>query len=61
MMLMHAAVNNTKDIVPSGVASPGHPFTPSASFVAWLTVVVLWLSATYFLIDLGARKPVTRT
>ena len=48
-MLFHAAVNNTKDIVPS--VSPGatNVFGLSASLVAWLTVAVLWACAAYFL------------
>ena len=47
-MLMHAAVNNTKDIVPS-VAAPGvHPFTLTASPMAWLTAALLWICAGYF-------------
>ena len=49
VMLLHAAINNTKDIVPS--ASPGatNSFTLSASLVAWLTVALLWIMAAYFL------------
>ena len=48
-MLHHAAVNNTKDIVPS--ASPGatNVFGLEASLVAWLTVAVFWACAAYFL------------
>jgi membrane protease YdiL (CAAX protease family) len=49
-MLMHAAINNTKDIVPPVVQSAASPFTPSTSLVAWLTVALLWISAGYFLI-----------
>jgi membrane protease YdiL (CAAX protease family) len=48
-MLFHAAVNNTKDIVPS--VSPGATsvFHLRASLVAWLTVALLWACAAYFL------------
>ena len=48
-MLLHAAVNNTKDIVPS--VSPGatNVFGLDASLVAWLTVAVLWVFGAYFL------------
>ena len=49
-MLMHAAVNNTKDIVPSAVAAPGNPLSPSASRVAWLGLALLWIAAAYFLV-----------
>jgi hypothetical protein len=49
VMLLHAAVNNTKDIVPS--ASPGatNVFALSASRIGWLTVLLLWIGAAYFL------------
>lgn len=49
VMLMHAAVNNTKDIVPSAVPGATHSFGLSASLVAWLTVTLLWICAAYFL------------
>jgi uncharacterized protein len=49
-MLMHAAINNTKDIVPSGVAGATNPLALSASPSAWLTVGVLWVAAAYFLV-----------
>ena len=48
-MLMHAAVNNTKDIVPSAEPNATNPWALSHSLVAWLTVAVLWLCAGYFL------------
>ena len=48
-MLMHAAVNNTKDIVPSAVAGATNPFALSTSLVAWLTVALLWIGALFFL------------
>ena len=53
VMLMHAAVNNAKDIVPSAVQGADGTFTLSASFVAWLTVTLLWICAAWFL----ARMP----
>lgn len=53
VMLMHAAVNNSKDIVPSAVPGATNTFGLSASFVAWLTVTLLWICAAYFL----ARMP----
>lgn len=49
VMLMHAAVNNTKDIVPSAVAGATNPFALSTSLAAWLTVALLWIGAAYFL------------
>lgn len=49
-MLMHAAVNQTKDIVPSAVPAATDPFALGTSLVAWLTVALLWISAGYFLV-----------
>lgn len=56
VMLMHAAVNNTKDIVPSAEPGAANPWVPSHSLVAWLTVTLLWLCAGYFLLRMP-RKP----
>jgi CAAX protease family protein len=53
-MLMHAAINNTKDIVPSGSANAKDAFSLHASSVMYLTTAVLWAAAAYFL----ARIPV---
>lgn len=53
VMIMHSAVNNTKDIVPSAVPEANVPFSLSGSLVGWLTVAVLWISGAYFL----ARMP----
>jgi hypothetical protein len=50
VMLMHASVNNTKDIVPSMVAGANNPFELSTSLVAWLTVALLWIGAACFLV-----------
>ena len=57
VMLLHAAVNNTKDIVPSAVPGATNPFALSASLVAWLTVAFLWIAAAFFLV----RMPKTTT
>jgi membrane protease YdiL (CAAX protease family) len=57
-MLLHAAINNTKDIVPSAIAGAADPFSLSASNLAWLTVAVLWVSAAYFLLHM-AKKPLS--
>jgi hypothetical protein len=51
-MLMHAAVNNSKDIVPSAVLGATNPFALSTSLVAWLTVAALWICAAYFLVQM---------
>jgi membrane protease YdiL (CAAX protease family) len=52
VMLLHAAVNNSKDIVPSATQGATNPFGLSASLVAWLTVALLWVCASYFLVRL---------
>jgi len=49
VMLLHAAVNNTKDIVPSAVPGATNPFAFSTSLVAWITATLLWVAAAYFL------------
>jgi len=49
VMLLHAAVNNAKDIVPSALPGANSTFGLSASVVAWLTVTLLWICAAYFL------------
>jgi CAAX protease family protein len=54
-MLMHSAINNTKDIVPSGRRPPGNPFSLSASLVGWLTAALLWICAGYLLIRMRKR------
>jgi len=53
VMLMHSAVNNTKDIVPSAVSGADNALAMSTSFVAWLTVILLWICAGILL----ARMP----
>jgi membrane protease YdiL (CAAX protease family) len=55
-MLMHAAVNNTKDIVPSAVSTATNAFSLSSSRVAWLSVAVLWICAAYFLVRMRRVK-----
>jgi membrane protease YdiL (CAAX protease family) len=50
VMLLHAAANNTKDIVPSAAPAAVSAFTLSASAMAWLTTALLWLCAAYFLV-----------
>src|SRR5688572_1611350 len=61
VMLLHAAVNNTKDIVPSIDLGATNPWALSESRIAWITVALLWIGAVYFLIrmrDAGRRLPV---
>jgi CAAX protease family protein len=56
VMLMHAAVNNTKDIVPSAVNKTTKTFALNASLVGWLTVAILWICAVYFLIQMRNQR-----
>jgi CAAX protease family protein len=55
-MLMHAAVNNTKDIVPSAVSSATNVLSFRSSRVAWLSVAVVWICAVYFLVRMRGMK-----
>ncbi len=56
VMLMHAAVNNMKDIVPSAVNETTKAFALNASLAGWITVAVLWICAVYFLIQMRNQK-----
>jgi uncharacterized protein len=49
VMLMHAAVNNTTQIVPAALPESTSPFRFNGSFVAWATVVLSWASAIVLL------------
>lgn len=53
VMLMHSAINNSKDIVVSAASGPPGVFSLNAPLVAWLGLGVLWTAAAYFL----ARMP----
>jgi membrane protease YdiL (CAAX protease family) len=61
VMLMHSAVNNSKDIAPSGVPSglTGAPgvFSLHASAISWLTLILLWSLGAYFLARM--RTPIS--
>jgi membrane protease YdiL (CAAX protease family) len=59
-MLMHAAINNTKDIVPSTAARPGEPLLWGSTPIAWLTIAVLWAGALGLLVWM-ARDARART
>ena len=55
-MLMHAAINNTKDVVPSAVSAAADVFSLGSSLVAWLSVALLWICAAYFLTRMRGVK-----
>jgi membrane protease YdiL (CAAX protease family) len=56
-VLFHSAINQSKDIVPSRLTTPENPFALSTSLVAWLTVLLLWVCAGYFLVHMPAAEP----
>ena len=58
VMIMHAAINNTKDIVPSAVPGSSNPFGISNSLVGWLTVMLLWVFAVYCLFAMKSVKQI---
>jgi membrane protease YdiL (CAAX protease family) len=56
-MLLHAAVDNTKDIVSSVNPHPSAVFTLDATPVAWITVAVLWVVAAFLLHAMRGADP----
>jgi membrane protease YdiL (CAAX protease family) len=59
VMLMHASVNNTTDIVPAAVPGAVNRLSFEGSPVAWLTVGISWVAAAQLLFrmrgaDIGA-------
>jgi uncharacterized protein len=56
VMLMHAAVNNTTNIVPAAAQGADNPLSIEGSLVGWATVAVSWLVAVPCLFAMrGAR------
>lgn len=51
-MLMHASVNNLKDIVPAAVPGAHNTFRLNASLISWLGIAILWIFAAYFLMNM---------
>ena len=49
VMLLHSAINNTKDIVPAGAAPPPGVFSLHAPAISWLTLGLLWFWALVLL------------
>jgi len=54
-MLLHASINNSKDIVPSGVIGGTATFGFGASRISWIGLVLLATCAAYFLVDIRNR------
>jgi membrane protease YdiL (CAAX protease family) len=59
-MLMHAAINNTKEIVPAIARTAANPLWPSASLMSWISVAVVWVVAGYFLVRMRGAKLTAR-
>jgi uncharacterized protein len=60
-MLMHAAINNTQDIIPSAVPGGTKTFGLSASPLSWFAAAMLWICAAYFLFQMRRNKDETWT
>jgi hypothetical protein len=53
-VLMHSAINQTKDLVTAVLPGAHSPMSLSGSLAAWLTVAALWICAGYFLWRMSA-------
>ena len=58
VMLLHASVNNTTGIVPASVEANGM-FGMQASLMGWLTGLLLWITAAYFLWRMPPRLDIS--
>jgi uncharacterized protein len=61
VMLMHAAINNTKGIVSSGQVNSGNPFDLSSTPMGWITMAVLWAFAAVLLLRMPGRRHAERS
>lgn len=59
-MLMHATINNTQDIIPSAVPGGARTFGFTASPLAWMAALLLWILAAYFLVRMRRLRFGTR-
>ena len=57
-MLMHSAINQTHEIVQSGMAVIG-PLALNTTLISWLTLLLLWICAAYFLMRMRTLEPPT--
>jgi membrane protease YdiL (CAAX protease family) len=55
VMLMHSAINNSKDIFSSAASIPPGVFSLNAPLMAWLGLVLLWIGAACFLVRMPSR------
>ena len=58
-MLLHASINNSKDIVPSAVPNETGTLGFKVSLISWITLGLLWACAVYFLVKMRGLVPVT--
>jgi membrane protease YdiL (CAAX protease family) len=56
LMVFHAAINNTKDIVPSASKASASPYTLNAAPIGWISLALIWVVAFYVLYAM-TRKP----
>jgi len=56
-MLLHSAVNNTKDVVPSAVAGEPGVWSTHASAMGWIAMALLWICGAAFLAQMARRWP----
>lgn len=56
LMVFHAAINNTKDIVPSASKASASPFTLNAAPIGWISLALIWVVAFYVIYAM-TRKP----
>ncbi len=56
VMLLHASINNTKDIAPSAVQGAADSLSFHATTAGWLTLAVLWTVAAALLAQMRAPK-----
>lgn len=54
-MLMHSSVNQTHNIVQSGYAILS-PLSINSTLISWLTILLLWLAAGFFLIQIRRSR-----
>lgn len=59
-MVLHAAINNTKEIVPPAVPGASDPWSLHTSFIGWVTLAALWLCAVGFLYEMHQETSVSR-
>lgn len=58
VMLLHSAVNNSKDIVPSGIPGAANTFAFRASPIGWIALMLVWITGAYFLARMPRRLEV---